>query len=119
MGKQKYPSTVVKTSDGSTAVKKGREHYSHAKADARKDKRRQEAEARQVVYDNLPIEDKLNRAILRGGSKRELDRLYKIQKDGGVKPAVAPQTETVAPVKPKQNKYKKKHNQHVAEALEA
>ena len=33
--------------------------YTHAKADARKDKRRQEAEARQRVYDALPIATKL------------------------------------------------------------
>jgi hypothetical protein len=55
--------------------RKGREHYSHAKADARRDKRRQEAEARQRVYDKLSLKQKLELVKSRGGSKRELARL--------------------------------------------
>jgi hypothetical protein len=58
--------------------KKGREHYSHAKADARRDKRRQEAEARQRVYDKLSLKDKIALVTKRGGSKRELARLEKL-----------------------------------------
>ena len=60
MGKQKYPNTTSLTKDGVT-VRKGREHYSHEKADARQDKRRQEAEARQREYDKLTPAQKLER----------------------------------------------------------
>jgi hypothetical protein len=60
MGKQKYPNTNATHADG-VAVKRGREHYSHDKADARQDKRRQEAEARQREYDKLTPAQKLER----------------------------------------------------------
>ena len=59
----------------SEAGRKGREKYSHAKADARRDKRRQEAEARQRHYDGLSLKDKIALVTKRGGSKRELARL--------------------------------------------
>lgn len=56
--------------------KKGRESYSHAKADARRDKRRQEAEARQHTYDGLSIKARIALVKSRPGeSKRELARL--------------------------------------------
>lgn len=64
-----------------TEGRKGREHYSHAKADARRDKRRQEAEARQRHYKGLPLKDKLALVKGRGGSKRELARLEKLQSE--------------------------------------
>src|SRR5512137_838518 len=57
---------------------KVREHYSHEKADARQDKRRQEAEARQRHYSSLSTADKLALAKSRPGeSKREVARLTK------------------------------------------
>lgn len=57
---------------------KVREHYSHEKADARQDKRRQEAEARQRHYSSLSTADKLKLAQSRPGeSKREVARLTK------------------------------------------
>jgi hypothetical protein len=55
---------------------KVREHYSHEKANARKDKRRQEAEARQRHYNSLSTADKIALAKSRPGeSKREVARL--------------------------------------------
>jgi hypothetical protein len=51
--------------------------YSHAKADARKNKRRQEADARQRVYDSLTVAGKMSLALARGGSKKEITRLEK------------------------------------------
>lgn len=52
-----------------------RQHYSHAKADARKEKRRTEAEARQFKYDSLTTQQKFDLVVKRGGSARELARL--------------------------------------------
>ena len=61
-----------------TGGHKGREQYTHAKADARKDLRREEAEDRQAAYDALSITAKIARAkSRRGESKRELLRLSK------------------------------------------
>lgn len=70
-----------------TEGRKGRESYSHAKADARRDKRRQAAEARQRTYSKLTLKEKLALVKARGGSKRELARLEKIQ---AAKPAPKP-----------------------------
>lgn len=51
--------------------------YSFAKQQARRDKRRQEAEARQAAYDKLTIAEKVTLAIQRGGSQKELAKLEK------------------------------------------
>ncbi len=78
MGKQKYPqASTASSAEGDTKTTGGkRKHYSHAKADARKDKRRQEAEARQRVYDSTPISKLISIAkSRRGKSKRELAKL--------------------------------------------
>ncbi len=75
MGKQKYPNTKSTSADG-VPTRKGREHYSHEKANARIDKRRQEAEARQREYAKLTVDQKLTLAkSRRGESKREVARL--------------------------------------------
>ena len=63
--------------------------YSHVKADARKDKRRQEAEARQRVYDGLSLEQKLAGAI---GKKEQAKLQAKIAKRDEKKPATPPKT---------------------------
>ena len=76
MSKQKYPQATSTSADGTKTAHKGREFYSHAKADARKDKRREEAEARQSRYDGLTLKEKLASCIP-GGSKRQRDRLEK------------------------------------------
>ena len=63
-------------------VKKGRAHYSHDKADARQDKLRQEAEARQREHDSLSTAAKLAKAKQRvadgkGECKKEIAKLTK------------------------------------------
>jgi len=58
---------------------KGREVYSHAILDGKKDRRRQEAESRQRAYDTLTTAQKIKKAKGRvGESKRELARLEAI-----------------------------------------
>lgn len=59
-----------------------RAHYSHEKADARQDKLRQQAEARQREHDKLTTAQKLAKAKARvaegfGNCKREIERLSK------------------------------------------
>ncbi len=59
-------------------IKKGREHYSHAKADAHKAKLREQAEDRQDIHNKLSIAQKIAKAkSRRGESKREIARLEK------------------------------------------
>lgn len=65
---------------------KARQVYSHAIADAKKDKRRQQAEDRQFKYDGLTLNQKLARAKARvaegfGNCAREIARLEKQLKD--------------------------------------
>jgi hypothetical protein len=55
----------------------GRESYSSVKLWARREKRQQEAYARQEKYDLLNTQKKIDLVVKRGGSKRELDRLTK------------------------------------------
>ena len=98
------------SSTGAT-VKKGREHYSHDKADARVDKRRQEADAREREYDGLTIPAKIARAkSRRGESKRELAKLEKalaLEKAPAVKQAPLTEAEKSAKaVKRAQNSVK-------------
>jgi hypothetical protein len=57
-------------------TRKGRDHYSHAIADAKKARRQSEADARQAKYDALSIVERLNLAYTRPGkSNREITRL--------------------------------------------
>jgi hypothetical protein len=58
--------------------KKGREHYSHEKADARKAKKQLAADQRQAKHDSLTIKEKIAKATKRGGSVRELKRLTEL-----------------------------------------
>ena len=51
--------------------KKGREVYTHVKADARKEKRRVEADKRQARHDGLTLQEKIVKTIQRGGSVKE------------------------------------------------
>jgi hypothetical protein len=88
MSKQKYPQNVT-TSTGGTVVKKGREHYSHAKADAKKDRKRREAEDRNFKYECLSTADKL-KGLGATGSNRQRKRLEALlakEKAAQVKPA--------------------------------
>ena len=76
---QKYPQASTVSADGTKSERTGREHYSHIKADQRRDKRRNEAIERQVIYEELTIADRLNLAKSRPGrNKRELARLEKL-----------------------------------------
>ncbi len=69
---------ATQTSTGEKSVRKGREHYSHEKADQRKDKRRREAEARDFEHSKLTPNQKIAKAkSRRGESKREIARLNK------------------------------------------
>jgi len=51
--------------------------YSSAKLHAKRDKKRQESEARQRAYNQLSLTQRLQLAVSRGGSKKELDKLNK------------------------------------------
>jgi hypothetical protein len=75
MSKQRYPQTIASTTSTGT-VRKGRERYSHAKADARKDLRRDQAEDRQAKYDALSTTDKLAQ-LPSGICERQRARLTK------------------------------------------
>ena len=78
MSKQKYPQAASTTASGAPA-KKGREHYSHAKANAKSKVRRQEAAERDAIYAGLSIQARIVKAkSRRGESKRELARLEKL-----------------------------------------
>lgn len=83
--------------DNKTEGHKVRGKYSHAKADARRDKRRREAEARQRIYDKLTLEEKLALVKSRGGSKRELARLEKIQAERTAKKAASKKAAAAVP----------------------
>lgn len=71
------------TSNGKTR----RASYSHRIMDRKKDQRRLEAEERQAVYDGLTTKQKIDLAISRGGSIKELARLIK-QRDNEKKPKI-------------------------------
>ena len=96
--------------------------YAHAAYQAaRKDKRKQEAAARQRAHDLLTLEQKIELAKSRGGSKRELARLTAPPKP---KTETPPSTQTVAvvavakPATPPKRKYKtSKRNQAFNESL--
>jgi hypothetical protein len=94
--------------------------YAHAAyQQTRKDKRKQEAAARQRAHDLLTLEQKIELAKSRGGSKRELARLT-----APPKPKTETPTQTVVVVKeakpatPPKQKYKtSKRNQAFNESL--
>lgn len=90
--------------DNLGSITKGRTHYSHAKADARQDRKRQAAEARQRAYDSLSVPKRIELAkSRRGESKREIARLEKLL----VKVPAAPAPQA-APVTEKKSKRTKK-----------
>lgn len=91
-----------------------RQSYSHAKADARKDRRRLEAMVRQDRYNGLTLEQKIAKAIKRGGSNRELTRLMSQVKAETKKIVEKKETQPSAPISvpatetPKKKAVKKK-----------
>jgi hypothetical protein len=89
MSKQKYPQTATVTTAGGVTVRKGREHYSHAKSDAKKKRRQQEADDRQFKYDGLTTAQKL-KGLGPTGSNRQrkrLEALLALEKAPAVKQA--------------------------------
>jgi len=87
MSKQKYPTTSVSTStEGTKSGKRGRENYSHAKADARNNRRRDEADSRQAKFDALTLAEKLA-TLIKGGSKKQRAKLEKQLADQPAAPA--------------------------------
>lgn len=77
--------------------KKGREHYSHAIADARLAKKRDEAEKRQLEHDSLTLKERIAKATSRRGkSERELKRLNALLEKE--KEKAPPKVETTEPV---------------------
>lgn len=74
MSKQKYPQSSVSSGGVTKEKKTGRANYTHAKADARKNRRRDEAEARQFKYDNLSTAEKL-KGLGATGSNSQRTRL--------------------------------------------
>ena len=98
MSNQKYPQAVNVSSSGTKISHKGREHYSHAKADARKNRRRDEADDRQSKYDALSIKEKIASCIP-SGSKKQLARLILLQRQQS--PAAPEMTEPKKAKNPK------------------
>ena len=99
MSKQKYPQSETVSSSGEKVVRKGREHYSHAKADARKNKRRDEAEDRQANYDALTTKEKL-KGLGATGSNRQRKRLEALlAKESPAVPKQTPKQKNVKAVK--------------------
>jgi len=84
-----------------TTGHKGRGRYTRAKANARKDKRRDEAEARQAKYDALSVAQKIAQAE----GKKELLRLSKMTdkatKDNTIMAAVAEEVPASTTLKPR------------------
>lgn len=81
--------------------------YSHAKADARRDKRRQEAEARQRTYDALPLATKLAQMGKKHKARYEKQQA-ELAKRKQATPPPAPVAATAAvEAKPKKKAYQK------------
>ena len=91
--KQKYPqssSTATVTSDG-TSTK--RDHRKSGKLERKRDRKRIEATQRQVVYEALTPQERLDLAAKRRGkSAREVKRLIKLGASVEPTPAPAPVT---------------------------
>jgi len=93
--------------------------YSTAKMDAKQDRKRQEAEDRQSVYDGLSASAKIARVkSRRGESKRELARLTKLEAKTVVKPFVPVPAAILVPVAaaPVPEKKKRTKKQIIASA---
>lgn len=84
---------------------KGREHYSHAILDAKKDKRRKEGEERDWEHKQMTIAQRISKAkSRRGESKKELVRLAKMEAEQAMTPKIKAPIPTPAAVT--ENKYR-------------
>lgn len=95
MSKQKYPQTAARSDNslGGASRSSTRKSYSHAHADAKKDRKRREADERQFKYDGLTTAQKL-KALGSDGSNRQrkrLQALLELEKTPKVK--IAPLTQ--------------------------
>ena len=88
--------------------------YKSFKMNAKRDRKRQEAEIRNEKHNALTTQQKIAKATKRGGSVRELARLNKAlaleKKESEIKKATSPNppTEAVSPSKPVVKKATKK-----------
>lgn len=85
---------------------KTRENYSHAILDAKKDKRREEAGARQTAHNKLTTAQKIKKAQGRmGESKKELARLQaRLENERSAPPPKAPEPKAETNVKKPRSK---------------
>lgn len=91
--------------------------YSFAKQQARRDKRRDEADSRQVKHDCLTTSEKIAKAKKRGGCKKELAKLEaRLEAEKQTKKTVTPpKAEVVQSTESKpKNKYRAKKASHQA-----
>jgi ribosomal protein S8E len=97
MSKQKYPQTASRgdNSLGGASRSTVRKSYSHAKADARKERKRMQAEDRQAEYDALSTKAKLASIPVGGGNRqrKRLEALLALEKAPQAKPAPLTQGE--------------------------
>jgi hypothetical protein len=91
MSKQKYPQSTARTDNSLSGASRNtaRKSYSHAKADAKKDRKRQQAEDRQADYDALSTKAKLASIPVGGGNRqrKRLEALLATEKAPAVKAA--------------------------------
>jgi hypothetical protein len=91
MSKQKYPQSASRSDNslGGASRSTVRKSYSHAKADARKERKRMEAEDRQADYDALSTTAKLASIPVGGGNRqrKRLEALLALEKAPKPKPA--------------------------------
>lgn len=79
MSKQKYPQNTTTNAGGTTARRIKTEGYSSAALQAKRDRKRAEAEARQRSYNALTFDEKLEQIEdRRGASARELARVTQV-----------------------------------------
>lgn len=90
-----------KNSNETKTVKRGKTNgYNSAHLHAKRNRKRQEAEARQQEHDTLTLNEKIEKArSRRGESKRELARLMKLAEAAGV--SIKPPTPAAPEAKPK------------------
>jgi hypothetical protein len=82
--------------------------YTHAKADARRDRRRQEAEARQRTYDALPLAEKLKSMGAKHKARYEKQQAALAKKKQATPPPAPVAAAPAVEAKPKKNYQKPK-----------
>ena len=95
MSKQKYPQTASVSTTAGGATRTKRKSYSHAKADAKKARKRREAEDRNFKYECLSTAEKL-KGLGPTGSNRQRKRLEALLADEKAAKAAAKKAKEVA-----------------------